>query len=228
MIIYAEQSSGFGLGNFINTTPTLREFAERGDDVRVYFHQAHLAEAFRDCPFFTILEAPMNVPPVVHSGMVCRRNDVPDFVHVWRTAFGNTDVRHHTYVDIPESGPIIGRPYHVVINGSGVERADYLRSKVIEPNHFNDRLPGVLSRIPVVGVGAPEDLARLNGVYHTHEFTGIREALFLISRAETVIANDCGLAHAAGAMNADLMVLWRHTKTPKNLNPGTRTKNVRV
>ena len=51
----------------------------------------------------------------------------------------------------------------------------------------------------------------------------IRESLALIREADKIVANDTGMAHAAGAMNKNLTMLWKNTKLPKNANPGVNT-----
>ena len=50
-----------------------------------------------------------------------------------------------------------------------------------------------------------------------------RMALAMIREADYVVANDSGLAHAAGAMNKPMTILWKNTSLPKNANPGKRT-----
>ena len=56
------------------------------------------------------------------------------------------------------------------------------------------------------------------------ELDNIRKALAIIRDAQLVIANDTGLAHAAGAMNKKLLVLWKDTPFIKNQNPGINTQ----
>jgi ADP-heptose:LPS heptosyltransferase len=48
--------------------------------------------------------------------------------------------------------------------------------------------------------------------------------LSLIQNAKLIISNDTGLAHAAGAMNKNILILWKDTPFIKNQNPGLNTK----
>ena len=56
--------------------------------------------------------------------------------------------------------------------------------------------------------------------YYTND---IRQSLALIRDAKLIISNDTGLAHAAGAMNKEIIIFWKDTMLPKNGNPGKNT-----
>jgi hypothetical protein len=55
------------------------------------------------------------------------------------------------------------------------------------------------------------------------EIGDIRRSLSLVRDAKKIISNDTGLAHCAGAMNKDILILWKDTPFIKNQNPGKKT-----
>src|SRR5262245_18584798 len=96
--LYAEQSPGFGLGNFINLTPTLKALS-RDHKIQVWFNDKFIRDCFLDCPFFEIVDKRQR-NPIVNSGMINLKNDMPDYQFVWKKIFGNMNVTEHTYIDI--------------------------------------------------------------------------------------------------------------------------------
>jgi hypothetical protein len=223
-MIYAEQSPGFGLGNFINITPVLAEYHRMGQQVKVWFDNKSFEPCFQDCPFFTIVSDRLPEPRV-ESRMICRKNDMPDYEYVWRLMFGKQELRQHTYIDKPK--PNTRDEYIVLMNGSGAERLDYVKLKQIPVGAFKNESDKWLRQgHKVYGCGSQEDRNRLSGIKIDKWIDGLRPSLACINGARAVISNDCGLAHAAGAMNKDLTVIWKETKTPKNFNPGKNTKNL--
>jgi hypothetical protein len=212
---YVEQHPSYNLGNFINCTPTLRWLAERdGRPVPVLFHTDYVRQCFLGCPFIEEIEIPVG-KRLFGSELICRRNTEADYAYIFRTVTGEQwSDRWHTYVDRPEAPAEFHIP--IVVNGSGSEREGYVASKDVGPEPF-------LAAGSSLFVGSEADLAR-NPWATSHHVGNIRTALAYIADAPCVIANDTGLAHAAGAMNKPLLVLWKDTPFPRCGNPGKHTE----
>jgi hypothetical protein len=227
--LYVEQSPGFGLGNFINLTPTIKALSY-DHKIKVWFNDKFIRDCFVDCPFMEIVDTRQR-NPVLHSGMINLKNDMPDYEFVWRKFF-KSPVSEHTYIDTPLGSPeaaFIG-PYAVVLNGSGSLKRAYIEKKNPDADAYNhvlaeiDKLYG--PDIRKIFVGTVNDYNRMMNV-RLSDFVckHIRTALSIINRSTVVIANDCGLAHAAAAMGKRLFILWKDTMLMKNMNPGVIVGN---
>ena len=56
------------------------------------------------------------------------------------------------------------------------------------------------------------------------ELDNIRKCLALLRDSTKIVSSDTGLAHAAGALNKDILILWKYTPFMKNQNPGKNTQ----
>ena len=219
---YVEQHPSFALGNFINCTPTLRYLAERdGRPVPVLFHTDYVRQCFLDCPFIEHIEIPYG-KRLFGSEMICKANTMMDALYIWINVTGRpAGEMPHTYVD--SVGPVTDGQHVVLINGAGSEREAYVASKDVGPEPYREAIR--LHRYTVF-VGTHADEMR-NGEWSFPIAQGIgdiRRALKYIATAKAIIANDTGLAHAAGAMNKPLLVLWKDTQFPRCSNPGKHTE----
>ena len=189
---YVEQHPSYNLGNFINCTPTLRWLAEStGAKVPVLFHTDYVRQCFLDCPFIEHIEIPVG-KRLFGSELICKANTEPDYAYIFRKVTGVPWMdKYHTYVDQP--GPRSPLLINVIINGSGSEREAYVASKDVGPEPY-------MAAMPAMFVGSDADLER-NPWAKAFHVGDIRQALCNIANAPCDIANDTGLAHAAGAMN---------------------------
>lgn len=233
--MYILQHPDFALGNFINITPAITRLHERrGERIPVYFSTPYVRECFTDWKAIHILDERPAAGPQYGSNITCPTNQIPDYQYAFQEITGEEwQPRYHTYVDTPkmnrrEKEDLAGAI--VIINGAGNQDPKYVATK--DPGHeaFVDTVAGATLDHPgakIIAVGSQADIGRCHWLKEVADecyFGNIRLALKIISRAKVVIANDTGLAHAAGAMNQNLIVLMKHTPRERVKNPGKQTK----
>lgn len=219
--IWVKQDALNGLGNFINLTPTLKAMSDHlGIKIPVYFELDFVRQCFIDCPFIQILdEMPVN-KEYFSSSLKDYRNHVPDYIHAYRELCKRFNLPEpgHTYVDRCEEIKIDRDPYTLFMYGSGNEDVMYLHKKTPPKEAYEKYIEG-----NCVFTGSETDYKRWMFPDMEHHLGDIRYSLALIREATLIVTNDTGLAHAAGAMNKNMIILWRTTKLPKNSNPGKNT-----
>lgn len=224
---WIHQVRAYGLGNFINLTPTIRLMANHFDKpIPVYFDLDFIRDCFIDCEFMEILKEQPDERPLFTSGLI-GPNRCPDYLHVYKEITKSIPLSGeipHTYVD--QAKEIEADSYNTLfIRGSGSEDLYYLSLKMPHDDYykeyFTENLAGDYKQ---AFTGSENDVTRSNGLFDgmTKYVGGIRLALALIREADFVVANDSGLAHAAGAMNKSMTILWKNTALPKNANPNKR------
>jgi hypothetical protein len=221
--IHILQDRNFGLGNFINLTPTIKALSEHLDmKIPVYFELDHVKQCFIDCDFMEILEKQPFDKPLFSSAMVDFRNRIPDWVYVYRETsklFNLNPDAPHTYVDRASEIDGIDKPYTLFMYGSGNEDKLYMNTKSPDKSYYTDYMNG-----KCIFTGSEVDYNRERWFNHMdHYLNDIRKSLALIRDATLIISNDTGLAHAAGAMNKNIIILWKDSALPKNGNPGENT-----
>jgi len=206
---YIEQDKDFGLGNFINCTPTIKRIYDYcGYKIPCYFNSDYVKECYTNSPYIEVIDSPKGVR-LFGSELICRENNMPDYLYIQIQVLGSIDENTHTFIDDVEP---LETNSGVFINGSGNEDISYTNLKAID----NDTMMYLKSKADLIGTGSKEDRKRniFNGFYGD-----IRTSLALIKGAKFVISNDTGLYHAAAAMNKKQLVLWKDTKITKNLVP---------
>jgi len=223
--IWVHQTELYGLGNFINLTPTIKLMADHFDKpIPVYFDLKFIRDCFLDCPFMDILDERPLSSPMFSSALVNLRNSCPDYIHVYKQVTQNLPLMGelpHTYVDQADEidAPKVNTLF---IRGSGSENKIYLNSKMPRDEYYAEYFAKNLAGdYTEAFTGSDKDVERSDGLFDgmTKYVGGIRLALALIREADYVVANDTGLAHAAGAMNKPMVILWKNTSLPKNGNP---------
>jgi ADP-heptose:LPS heptosyltransferase len=186
----------------------------------VLFDSEFVRQCFLDCPFIEIIDAPRGKRLFGSELKAPKRSRWMDCEYIFRQVTGvRWSPEWHTYVDQPR---MLGQAKPIVlIHGSGSERAEYVASKDVGEAPY--QVAKKTRR--AIFVGSQADLDRNAWVKAMTKAIGsIREALAIIAQADAVIANDTGLAHAAGAMNKPLLVLWKNTPFPRCSNPGRNTQ----
>jgi hypothetical protein len=218
----AYQHPDYGLGNFIMITPTIKKLSEKtGSPVDVFFASDYVKQCFLDCDFMNINNNRGNIS--VHSGMINRK--IPDYKYVFEQVIGEPwSEDYHTYVDSPKEFDFSGEDYIVVLNG--LAGTAWKGKKEVDKKHH--LLISAISDVPVYFTGSKTDLSQntpwAETVFDKCFIGDIRQSLALIRDAKKVIANDTGLSHAAGAMNKEMLILWKDTPFEKNQNPGVNTR----
>ena len=141
--IWIHQTREYGLGNFINLTPTLQLMADHlKKPVPVYFDLSFIEACFFDCPFIEILEEMPKHNPSFTSGLINGRNSCPDYIHVYKEitkAIPLSGELPHTYVDqAKEIIGLTGTSYTLFIRGSGSENKIYLNSKMPRDEYYHE------------------------------------------------------------------------------------------
>ena len=220
----AYQNPNYALGNFIMITPAIKKLAEQlGQPVDVVFTKDYVRECFLDCPFINHIDSLQGKRVVIDSSMV---NAVkPDFQHsfelVHRTPWTEN---YHTYIDSPKEYDYSDQDYVLVLNG--LAGTGWKGKKEI-PQHAHEVIKEH-SKLPIWFTGNQTDLdvnsPWMSDIADRIELNSIRRALALVRDANLIISNDTGLSHAAGAMNKNILILWKDTPFIKNQNPGKNTK----
>ena len=222
--MWVHQVYNYGLGNFINLTPTIKMISEYlGEPVPVFFDLDFVRDCFTDCPFIKILDQEPTEREEFGSWMVNFENRIPDYLFVYlqltkRFPLGGD--LPHTYIDSAEEMGIHRGKYTLFLRGSGSGNNKYLDHKMPDDTYYKEYMTG-----QCVFAGSEEDGERSEGLFDGMDcYVGnVRESLALIREADLIIANDTGMAHAAGAMNKNMIMLWKNTALPKNANPGVNT-----
>ena len=227
MKLAALQHPNFALGNFIMSTPTIKYYAEKlGNPLPVMFTKDYVRQCFLDCEFMEHVEYDPNYKIVVSSDII--NTNIPDYQFTFKTCTKEDwSPKYHTYVDSPTEYEIPNEKYILVLNGlagghwKGKKEIDELTHNYIKKS----------TDLPIYFIGSQTDLdVNSPWMYNLADriyLNDIRHCLALINGAHKIIANDTGLAHASGALNKDILILWKDTPFIKNNNPGRYTKYAR-
>lgn len=226
-----EQHSGYALGNFIMLTPGIKRLSEiKKEKIDVYFTIPYVKDCFVDCDFMNHVGR-LRRPPTFSSKMI--NQSIPDYQYTFELMTGEKwTENYHTYVDIVSEIPKHNEKYLLLLNGLGGlslndndPKPKWYGKKEIPEEIFN--LINERSDLPIYFTGSESDIKQnpwMVKICNRIEIGDIRKSLSLIRDAEKIISNDTGLAHCAGAMNKDLLILWKDTPFIKNQNPGKKTR----
>lgn len=226
-----EQNKGYALGNFIMLTPTIKKLSEiYNKPIDVYFNHEYVKQCFIDCKFINHVNS-LYEKPYFTSGLINRK--IPDYQFVYETIIKQRwSNKYHTYVDIPKEYDYSNENYLLLLNGLG---GLSLNPNDPKPNWFGKKEMTEeiffkikeKSKLPIYFTGSESDLMQNPWIYKIAdkiEIGNIRKSLALVSGSNKIISNDTGLAHCAGALNKDILILWKDTPFIKNQNPGKNSK----
>jgi len=223
---HVRQVAGYGLGNFIMTTPAIQMMADHFDvKVPVIFHDGYITEFYEQCPFlYQIPRSQMKETRCVFTTAQVnyRISDIIHFVSRAKKRLGISKKYpiKHPYVDALPSPR--NDEYTVIIWGNASKG-----SVAVKKDVGSDIYKYILDRIdgPVVLVGNTRDYKeRLKGLLKHKNCDLVldktKEILGLINGAKRVIANDSGLYHVSAALKKPTFVIWKDTWFEKNREPG--------
>jgi ADP-heptose:LPS heptosyltransferase len=226
-----EQNFNYALGNFIMLTPGIKRLSEKiNNKIDVYFTIPYVKECFMDCEFINHVDL-LYEKPSFSSKMVNR--EIPDYKFMFNKMNGEDwSEKYHTYVDIVKEIPKHEEKYLLLLNGlGGLSLNDndpkpkwYGKKEMTEEIFYNIKK---FSKLPIYFTGSESDIKQnpwVKKICDKIEIGDIRKSLSLVRDAEKIISNDTGLSHCAGAMNKDILILWKDTPFVKNQNPGKNTK----
>ena len=220
---YVSQLKNYGLGNFISLTPTIQKVYEQTNTpVNVYFESLFVQECFLDCPWINSIDTPPTSPHLT-SGLT--NPILPDYQYIFKnihkTSWNN---KYHTYVDSPPEYDFSSEKYLVIVNGCAQGHWEGKK----ETPEFVHRFIKENSNLPIYYIGSTRDLEVnspwMKDLTDKIELDNIRKCLALLRDSTKIISNDTGLAHAAGALNKSMLILWKDTPFMKNQNPGKNTQ----
>lgn len=233
---YVYQHQDFGLGNFINLTPAIMYLHQQhGERIPVFFATDYVRQCFLEWEAIEILDRMPDTGQLFGSNLVNPNNDKPDYQYVFERITGKPwQPAFHTYIDrVPmtrEEMAQFDAPYLLLINGSGSDAPDYVAAKDPGEKVYRTALQDLrkMFAAKVYAVGSEADARRAPYLAELADgsfFGDIRQVLKLIGHhgCRGIISNDCGLAHAAGAMNQPLFMLWKNTPRERCKNAGTNT-----
>ena len=225
----AYQNPDLGLGNFIMVTPAIKKLAEDlGKPVDVYFGTSNIKQCYLDCSFMNHVDSLNNKFPLINSNMSgwnTGYKSTPDFKYSFSMVHKIPwTEKYHTYIDSPQEYDYSNQDYLLILNGLG---GDVWKGKKETPEHIH-RFIKQHCDLPMWFTGNQTDLdinsPWMKEIADKIELNSIRKALAIVRDAKFIIANDTGLAHAAGALNKNILILWKDTPFLKNQNPGKYTK----
>lgn len=221
---FCRQEKTFGLGNFINCTPTLKALAYYyKEPIPVLFET--IGEAFEDCKFIKHIKKPKGKELF---GSYTINSQMPDWEFIYKEVQLKLRINlpciPYSYVDAVEKHVSIENSYYVIVRGCFSNIPHKVSSKDPGDNIYINIIRDLEHRtsIKAVFVGTKDDYNRAKLTFDIigrrlkWGETTLRDALSLVNSAKFVIGNDTGLVHAAAALNKDTFCMWKKTDKIKN------------
>jgi ADP-heptose:LPS heptosyltransferase len=228
--ILIEQHKNFALGNFVMLTPTIKKLSEiYNEKIDVYFNHDYVKQCYLDCEFINIVSSLYKAP---NFGSSMINKELPDYQYVYKSIIKEPwSEKYHTYVDDAKEYGKKNEKYLLLLNGLGGLSLNpndpkphwYGKKEMTEETFYYIKKE---TDLPIYFTGSESDLKQnpwVNKLADVIEIGNIRKSLSLVRDAHKIISNDTGLAHCAGAMNKDILIIWKDTPFIKNQNPGKNT-----
>ena len=216
--MWARQSKGWGMGNFINCTPAIQKLAEQ-EKVKVVFEEPYLKDMFRKAEFMEIVDKPESINPDVDS--MWTNQSIPDWRYIYQRVIGNKEPEYKTYVD--KLNPVRDDfKYYVVLRGGILGREDEKDPGEEIYREIKKEISRVRPELQTVYLGISEDFARYGSWIEDFQWIimdDVKDSLRWLNGAEFIISNDTGMYHAAGALNKKGFIIWKDTNAIKNRSP---------
>lgn len=224
-MIWAKQTKGWGMGNFINITPSIYMLylARKQAPVPLYFEEPYLKDLVNDWMLTKIINEAPHTPPTVDSKWANKWNGKdPDYRCIFNYVnqnFIDTIQKVETYCD-PVSPPLLHTDYVCFIRGS-------IKGREQEKDPGEDIYYHAIRKCTEIGlkcvyVGVVYDYQRW-GIDFVNSFFSIldnlRAEMSYIMGAKFIVTNDTGLYHVGGAYQKEGFVMWKDTDPLKNATP---------
>jgi len=234
MNFYVKQHNEYGIGNFINCTPTLISLAKYFNfPIPVVFADKFVGEMFHKCDFIKIVnqEEVKGLPCLFDSSLI--NQSIEDWKYIYQKIIEagiKLDAEiPHTYVDCYEgSDKYKNMKYAVIVRGIKYShKSDWVGVKDPGDEIYKYIMQDLEKRgFELVFIGADLDYERDfkrmgEWVKNVHvELNDMKKSLGVLNSSSVIIANDTGMYHAAGALNKEVFVMWKDTPFLKNKSSG--------
>ena len=207
------QHKDYGLGNFTNLTPTIKELSKSwGKSVDVYFESPFVEEIFNQSPYINPLKTKPSTKPLFSSSLI--NKDIQDWRFVYECF--NTDNSKIPHTHVPERKTVC------IMNGCATNGP-----KRDAKNPGGDVYKEIISMIPVdfdlYFIGNVDDWEANDWINECEISTiAVSEPQLcqhLIRTCDFVISNDTGWYHVAGAYQKKGFIMWKDTLFLKNQSP---------
>ncbi len=220
-MIWAKQTKGWGMGNFINITPAIQWlFLRNIEEVPVYFEEPYLKELVKDWMMAKIIDEPLENEPLVNSRWANRYDGTcPDYENIFKIVTPHNNCNVKTYCD-PVGPPLLHNDYVCFIRGS-------IKGREQEKDPGEDIYYHAIKKCTEAGlkcvyVGVEYDYQRW-GIDFVNSFFSVlgnlRAEMSYINGAKFIVTNDTGLYHVGGAYQKKGFVMWKDTDPLKNATP---------
>ena len=222
---YVAQPKSYGMGNFINCTPTIQTLYEHfGEAIPVYFDTPAVASMFANWKAIRPIKQHNGYERLFGSNMVNRK--IPDYQYIHHNITQQLGIKRanipHSYVDAHEPPAPWQAGEYVVIARGGVAGGFWEEKKEVGDEIYRHIMERIA--LPKVIIGNDADYTRSlhrmeDWADTTLVLNDVVKSLGLLNGARYVIANDTGMYHAAGALKKDVFVIWKDTPFVKNKSP---------
>ena len=227
---YVSQRRLWDIGNFIMCTPTIKALSDNyGKPINVYFETPVVSQMFEKCPFINIIDKPNGRTVIFESNML--NQEIPDYEYTYNQVMDKQGIQRgvipHTYVDSYDPpGDLKAGEYILIIRGANHNQSASWKNLKDVGHDIYRRILDDLQKYnkQIVHIGNSQDEKEyINPIIQEGSIKfidDIKLSLGAINGASTIISNDTGMYHAAGALNKHMFVMWKDTILIKNMSPG--------
>ena len=226
-MIWAKQTKGWGMGNFINITPSIFYISNQIlEPINVYFEEPYLQDLVKDWESIHIIDDMPSMPPMVNSRWANKYDGkTPDWLNILYWVGNERRIKAYplnalsTYCD-PVEPPLLHNDYVCFIRGS-------IKGREQEKDPGEDIYYHAIKKCTEAGlkcvyVGVEYDYQRW-GIDFVNSFFSVlgslRAEMSYINGAKFIVTNDTGLYHVGGAYQKNGIVFWKDTDPLKNATP---------
>lgn len=223
---FIRQITGYGLGNFVCATPTIRCLSKYyKTKINVFFTYPFVQEMYEDCAEINAIDSFEGLRQMFTTSLV--NGGVPDYEYIYTKI-----VKNGLRLDCPIEEPFVAEylsedpsEYAVIAYGCA-NKSVFKGRKTVGPEIYNHILDKINMKVYFVGSTADynERLCTVQGTAHGNlVLDQPKRILGIINGARFVISNDCGLYHVSSALKKPVFTIWKDTPLEKNRVPNKDT-----